>query len=149
MSFKTPLGLLPLSGVFLLSDRFFKWQALYEWTRPVLWGEKFGWEPFLNKGIAFGIILPPYFIFIFTASIILSVLYLFYMHFKEAPANYRTRALAGLMLVVTGAVSNLADRLIYGYTVDYLRIYSSVLNLADFFIIFGFVLYFASLKHLE
>lgn len=146
---KAPL-LIILGGVFLFIDRYFKLAALGKWSTPVEFGKYLAWEPFLNEGVAFGIYLPPYLIFAFTIGIIFSVCYLFYLHLKESPApNYKKWSMVGLTLVITGAVSNLLDRIVYGVTVDYLRIAISVINLADVLIVSGFVLYFSSLKHLK
>lgn len=149
MNSKTPFWLLLPGGVFLLVDRFFKWQALHAWSNPNLLSDNFGWEPFLNKGIAFGVIIPVPIIVLLTLFIIGSVLYFFYIHLKYSPEHGKTSAGIGLALILTGAVSNLADRVIYGETVDYFRIFTSMVNIADCLIIAGFVLYFASLKHLK
>ena len=50
------------------------------------------------------------------------------------------------MLVFTGALSNLIDRMVYGYTVDYFLILTGVINLADVMIVAGFVIYFVDRK---
>ena len=47
-------------------------------------------------------------------------------------------ALIGILL---GAISNFLDRIIYGRTVDYLLIFTGVINIADVMIALGFVVY--------
>ena len=93
MSFKTLFKYLLLGGVFLISDRFLKWQAAYGWVEPKLIGRNFGWEPFFNKGIAFGIIMPKLVVIMLTIFIIGAVLYFFYLYENQqtlrASQNYK------------------------------------------------------------
>lgn len=149
MNSKAPFGYAILSGVFLFIDRLLKWEALHSWGTDRLIGQYFGWEPFLNDGIAFGIGIPLYIIVLLTIVIISLVLYFYNMHLKLSNGRTRPSAYFGLMLLLVGSVSNLVDRLIYHSAVDYLRIFTSVINMADVLIIVGFVLYFSSLKHLK
>jgi lipoprotein signal peptidase len=44
------------------------------------------------------------------------------------------------MFIIAGAVSNVIDRFIYGFTIDYIRIFTSILNCADILIIIGALL---------
>lgn len=147
MEFKTPFGYVLLSGVFLFLDRFLKWQAFHSWSRPQSVNSVLGWEPFLNDGIAFGIVLPTYLILILSLFIIGIVCYLFYRHFTLKNRQTRLFQGIGLALILTGAVSNLIDRVLYQHTIDYLRIFTGVINIADCLIIVGFVLYFCTLKN--
>ncbi|MEK7625298.1 MAG: signal peptidase II [Patescibacteria group bacterium] len=147
MSFGTPFGYILLSGVFLFIDRFFKWQALNSWSAPISFGPYLGWEPFLNSGIAFGIVLPQYLI-IFSSLIIIGIIfYVFYWHFSLENRITRFIQGVGLVIILTGAISNLIDRILYQRTIDYLRIFSGVINISDCLIVAGFVLYFWSLKY--
>ncbi|MFA6105569.1 MAG: signal peptidase II [Patescibacteria group bacterium] len=146
MYFKTLFRYVLLGGVFLISDRFLKWQAAHNWIQPLLIGKNFGWEPFYNKGIAFGIVMPKFVVVALTVFIIAAVLYFFYLN-EKTPSDGKDRRLKfGLVLILVGAFSNLADRLVYNHTIDYIRIFNGVINLADIFIVVGFVLYFSSLK---
>lgn len=147
MHFQTPFGYLLLSGVFLFVDRFFKWQALHTWSAPSLLSPFLGWEPFLNNGIAFGIALPPNLIIIFSLIIIGVVSYFFYRHLSLE--NRAARLIQGIsfVMILTGAASNLIDRVLYQHTIDYLRIFTSVVNIADGLIVAGFVIYFWTLKY--
>ena len=149
MQFKTPSGYLLQSGVFLLLDRFFKWQAMHGWNYPVPVNSWLGWEPFLNRGIAFGITLPAYLVLILSFIIIGIVCYFFYLHLHLKNGGIKLVQGIGLMFILTGAVSNLADRLVYGNTIDYVRIFTGIINIADCLIVVGFVLYFWTLKQLN
>lgn len=148
MSRRTPIILVLMSGVLLFLDRWWKWKAINAVGFP-LTDRVIAWEPFLNKGIAFGIELPVPLIVIVTLGIVAAVLYLVYYHVKISPQSARSSVYYGLTLIITGAVSNLVDRVYYGSTIDYLKIYLSVVNLADCCIVVGFFIYFTSLKHLK
>ncbi len=43
----------------------------------------------------------------------------------------------GFVLVLAGALSNILERVVRGYVIDFIHIHTGVLNLADFFIILG------------
>lgn len=48
----------------------------------------------------------------------------------------------GFLLIITGGVSNVIERIFNGKVVDYFFIANGVLNLADFYIIIGIILIF-------
>jgi len=48
---------------------------------------------------------------------------------------------ASLSLATAGALSNLIDRVVYGHTVDYILIFTGIINLADVLIVVGIVGY--------
>lgn len=148
MSKRTPVILIFMSVVLLVLDRILKLQALSSLGGTIS-DHPIGWEPFLNDGIAFGIVLPRAFVVLVTMFILSAVLYLVYYHVKLSPKNARASVFYGLALVMVGAISNLADRVYYGSAVDYIRIFLSVINLADVYIIVGFIVYFWSLKEIK
>lgn len=134
-----PYLLIILSGVFLFLDQFLKWQSLHAWNVPKLFWKYFGWYPFLNSGVAFSIPLPNWLTLVVTWPVILGIgLWLGYnvMRKKEIV----TMEFFGVVLVLFGAVSNLTDRIIYGSTLDYLRFFTGVINLADVMIVVGMLL---------
>jgi lipoprotein signal peptidase len=141
---RTPL--LFIGGVFLLVDRFFKWQAFHTWYQTKLIGRFFGWEPFLNNGIAFGIQIPQLIIIFSTVPILIGVVFLLWREWQKAGERGNNLAWWGLYLVFLGALSNWYDRVVYGSTVDYFRLVTGIINLADVLIVSGFVLYFFSIK---
>lgn len=88
-------------------------------------------DPFINKGIAFSIYLPYYFIVIITVAILV---YLIFWLSKLLTNNEIARPF-WLMLLLVGGISNFLDRLVYDGVVDYLSIWIfPVFNLADFYI---------------
>ncbi len=131
------------TGVILFClDRWLKFEALYHWHTTVLLGGQFGWELLINRGIAFGLPFPSSFVIIFTIFVLGGLLYYLVRYFHSISLLARW----AWWLVFVGAVSNLIDRITYGVTVDYWRLFSSIFNLADVLIITGFVLYFLALK---
>jgi signal peptidase II len=93
-----------------------------------------------NKGIAFGIILPSWLILalaialtVFTGFIILN----FLLQAYPIERKFKISNLA-LALVLSGAISNLIDRVYYGCVIDFidLKIWP-VFNPADIFICLG------------
>lgn len=146
MQAKTLFGYISLSGVFLFLDRVLKWIAVTAIDREFLLSKNFGWDPFLNEGIAFGIRVPQLIVVLLTLIIIGAVLYFYYLNEKAAQNKGDKKILLGLALILSGALSNLFDRLAYDYTIDYIRVFTGVINLADIFIVLGFVLYFSSLN---
>ena len=85
-----------------------------------------------------------------TISVTVPILFIFsYLLGKElvrpAPAAHLKRLLA-LVFILTGAISNLADRIMYHETIDYVRIFTGIINVADVLIVLGFVVYFSALN---
>jgi len=87
-----------------------------------------GWEYFENSGIAFGISVPTWFLIIVTPIIIILFLHFF---LEENP----TTRIAILTLLIPGAISNFIDRVLFGVTIDYLRVFTSLFNLSDILIV--------------
>lgn len=97
--------------------------------------ENFKLNHLCNKGIAFGIKIPPAFILFLNLVIIV---FLFYYLLKELKQKPLIKKSLGLILIVAGALSNLTDRLLFGCVIDYIdfKIWP-VFNLADTFISIG------------
>lgn len=123
-----------MSGVFLIFDRFFKWLALNSLNSPQLLNRWFGWRPFLNSGVAFGLPIP-LIINIFLSAIIIVLLVIAIAKAKQG-SGYNKLA---IVLILFGAASNLYDRLTLHATVDYFQILTGVFNIADFMILLGFI----------
>ena len=49
----------------------------------------------------------------------------------------RNTCLLSLILIISGALSNFIDRILFGATIDYIRIFTGVINLADVMIVVG------------
>lgn len=136
---KSKVLIVLLCGLFFIVDRFLKWQALHEWHNDYLLNKFFGWHPFLNPGVAFGIPVPNWVTVVSTALILILILFLFF-RFQTSDVGYQMSDLS-LPLVFFGALSNFIDRVWYGHTVDYFLILTGVINLADAMIVVGFVVY--------
>lgn len=96
-----------------------------------------GWEFFLNPGVAFGIPIPGSLMSIVTPPIIIVLSGLFYKKYQNPKTIFSE--LSGLLLIIVGAFSNYLDRLLTHHTIDYLRLFYSVINLADIMIICGLI----------
>lgn len=119
-------------AVFLvIADRFLKSLAQIYWQENPQ--EVFSWLYigfYKNKFIAFSLdtIINP--LFFIVPILILLLVYFFY-----TLKNQHLHEVAGLIFIIAGAVSNLYDRLLYGYVIDYVDLnYFTVFNLADMMI---------------
>lgn len=125
-----------LSGFLFALDQFLKYLAYNnkDFTFYILkpW---FGWEYFPNPGIAFGLPVPQKIIFFLTPLILLG-LAMWWRTNKHKTKNFYL----GVCLVYAGALSNLIDRIVFSVTIDYLRVFTSVMNIADIIIVIGAVL---------
>ncbi len=91
-----------------------------------------------NRGAAFGMLQNNQTIFIAVAAIA-SCYGLYYLHTKKV----NNIGKIGILLVISGAIGNLIDRVRLGFVVDYLDfhiIWSYVFNLADCFVVVGTIL---------
>jgi len=95
-----------------------------------------GWEYLANPGIAFSLPIPNTLIIFITPLIILTLI--FFLKNKYHKNNIVFSL--GLTLIISGAISNFIDRVLFEITIDYIRIYTSVINLADIMIISGTLL---------
>ncbi len=143
-----------LSGLFLIFDRFLKWQALHGWSKQVLVNKFFGWEPFLNPGIAFGLPVPWWVTTLFTVPILVliawgvkreartmdSITHNAELTAQVSVIRYELRVM-GLVFIFVGALSNLIDRLVYHVTVDFFLVLTGIINVADCLIVVGFLMY--------
>lgn len=125
-----------IGGFFLLLDQYFKYLAR---TNPdytyYLWKKWLGWEYFINPGIAFGLPFPNILLLIITPLVIIGLIY--YL----SKAKHKNNSLyLGIILIISGALSNLIDRAVFSTTTDYLRIYTSLINIADILIVLGAIL---------
>lgn len=97
-----------------------------------------------NPNIAFSIPVSGLILNILIAIILIFLLYYYLFYFKNK--NYLNASL--LFAVFLGAVSNFADRLRFGFVIDYLDLkYFTVFNLADFMIVLGiFFIFILNIK---
>jgi len=88
-----------------------------------------------NPGIAFDLRLSMPIILIFSIFIGLILTYVGFKNLKKQP-----QVAVYTFMIIIGALGNLFDRIVYGFTVDYILILGrSVINIADLIIVFGMV----------
>ena len=115
-------------------DQFLKYRALGAWPEKILLNKFFGWQPFLNDGVAFGLPVPM--VIITVMSILIIAMFVFLLTRDDKIKN-NFGIFACLSIATAGALSNLIDRIIYGHTVDYILIFTGIINLADVLIVMG------------
>ena len=99
---------------------------------------RIGWrfvafERFHNSGVAFGLPVPFWIVLPLTAVFLVWLV----VWARQTRARHAHAALAAIFF---GAASNAFDRIMYGYTIDYLRIIDSIINCADVMIVGGIFL---------
>lgn len=122
-------------------DQFTKWQALTK-LKPIR--SKVMIEGFLdftfveNRGAAFGILSGQRIFFILlTVAVAAAILYSFY---KMPDTKEYICLKSGLLLVLSGAIGNVIDRVARGYVVDFLEVTFikwPVFNFADIYVVLG------------
>lgn len=91
-----------------------------------------------NRGAAFGMLQNNQTIFIIVA-LAASVFGLYYLHTKKVNILGKT----GIILIISGAIGNLIDRVRLGFVVDYFDfrfIWEYVFNVADVFVVLGTIM---------
>lgn len=124
---KTFFALLPLA--LFITDRVLKSLAIKKFSFD--WGNFFSFTYFENSRLAFS--LPADLGTITAVSILLVLILLFWLNSELKKRNIAVALL--LSYIIFGALSNLYDRLQYGFVVDYFHLYPiSYFNLADLMI---------------
>ena len=89
-----------------------------------------------NYGIAFSLPIPMWLTLIFSAIIIAILARLGYQFWKQG-----SEYLIPIILIFLGAIGNFIDRIINGFTTDYLIFFNlSAINIADILIVSGVIL---------
>lgn len=124
--------------MFFIGDRILKALALQQFEAKSLFGELFLFNFTKNFNISFSLPLSGPILNIIIAAIILGLIYIIYkLILKEKCLSSKSLLLT---FILFGAISNMADRLLYGYVIDYLELkYFTVFNLADAMISFGVI----------
>ncbi|MEK7084454.1 MAG: signal peptidase II [Patescibacteria group bacterium] len=121
------------SGFFLFLDQILKYLARMnpDFTSYIIprW---LGWEYLPNPGIAFSIPFPNWLILVLTPPILLWLGILLAKNIGQRPM-----VAIGLAFIIDGAISNYIDRMLFGVTIDYLRVLTGVINIADIMIAVG------------
>lgn len=135
---------LSLAGIFLLLDQTLKYVSTNVWQEKILLNKFFGWQPFANTGAAFGLPVPMAVITVI--SILIITLFIFLLT-RDNKIKNDFWIFGFLSLATAGAISNLIDRIFYGHTVDYILIFTGIINLADVLIVAGIVGYVWMIKN--
>lgn len=142
----SPLFLLILSGFFFLLDQALKYLArMNPETTVYLIDRWLGWEYLANPGIAFGLPVPQWFLLIISPFFFLVLLWFLFQHKKRQTPRFQF----ALLLILFGGISNYIDRILFEITIDYLRITTSIMNLADIMIVLGALLMFMEERRLR
>ncbi len=105
--------------------------ALPEITGPT--APIFDFALFKNPGVAFSAPIPLEIVTIVTGIATLALLRTIWREYRDRPL-----IAVGALFMLLGATSNLVDRLIHGFTIDYLVVFSrSVINFSDILIVLG------------
>lgn len=93
-----------------------------------------------NYGAAFGILHDSKWLLVSASSTVIIVLTYIICAKETTSAMFKI----GVALIIGGGISNLIDRLFFGYVVDYIQIlfFQPICNLADYAITFGCTLIF-------
>ncbi len=134
------------NGFFLLTDQILKWQAVHNWTETNLVFPYFGWQVFLNQGVAFGLPLSNNLTIIITLPMVGLIGYVSYKELTKKESSSPKLLLAWSM-VLAGAISNLLDRIVYSQVVDYFIIGTALINISDMLIVGGLVIYLFRLRN--
>lgn len=127
-------------AIFFIADRCLKALAIGRQDMPAikLVGNFFSFDFTPNYFIAFSLPLRGFWLNLIIFLIILAIAFFLISFIKKKEKKI---SIIGLSLILTGAISNLIDRISGGFVVDYLYLkYFTVFNLADVCISAGAIL---------
>lgn len=127
-----PTMIMSVGGFLFLGDQILKYFARINPNFSYyIWKPWLGWEVFFNNGIAFSLPFPNWLIILITPALLL----LLFVWAREKKRGMWFQF--GVCLIIAGAISNFVDRVLWGATIDYLRVLTGVINLADCMIVVG------------
>lgn len=124
-----------ISGFLFCLDQILKYLARTNPHIDLLLFPGFGWEFYANPGIAFSLPFPQSILLILTPLVLIGLAMLILVYGRKNPTHA-----GALFLIFFGALSNLIDRFLFEITIDYIRIVTSIINLADLMIVAGILL---------
>lgn len=125
-----------LISVLFLLDRLTKWLAFKIPEAGVfLFSEKFaGLRFYKNFNLIFNIVLSDWLIYVMISAILLPLFWLLAKSYRQK----NIFLIFVLSLIIVGALSNLIDRLYFGFVVDFINFFDySIFNLSDAYIVAG------------
>lgn len=132
--------------VLLFIDQFTKYMTLLHLkdTSGIVWiPGVFELQYVENRGAAFGILQQKRIILIAVSVLVLGLLYYFYRKLPDGKRYLPLRLLS--VMLVSGAVGNMIDRILRGYVVDFLYfkwINFPVFNVADCYVVISIIAIF-------
>ncbi len=103
------------------------------------------WNLFLNEKFAFSLDIPISIIYILYVVVFSSIVWYLIKQWKFLTFFGKL----GFVLILSGGLSNLGERIYFGYVVDYIFLLNGVLNFADFYIFIGVLLVLLSSTNSE
>lgn len=121
-----------LAIIIFFIDRVTKYLAFYFLNNNKIINDFFKFKLILNRGISLGLLNSknPIIFSLVTTSVILITFYLIFYTINKHKTNY---LIYGEILVITGSLSNILDRLLYGGVIDFIAINISSLIPVTFF----------------
>ena len=139
MKFLNKMVIILFAIFFVVIDRLLKVLALnyYEHDKVSLVSDILTFKFAKNYNIAFSLpVISSFILNILIAIIIIILLYYFLFYIKSS----KYQSAQYLALIIIGAISNLVDRISYGYVVDYFDLkYFTIFNIADMMIVGGVI----------
>ncbi|MBU4360294.1 signal peptidase II [Patescibacteria group bacterium] len=115
--------------IFFICDRVLKYLAL---ANKIFF--------YKNTGIAFSINIPENILLYLYIFIFIFLIFIIWHLIKSIKKNHSLLITTGYSLLFLGTISNLIDRIKFGFVIDYLNFYFFYNNIADIMIILGIAL---------
>jgi len=144
--YKKYIAIIFMIAIFFMADQYLKHLAVNKFSRQsynlISNYLTFSFTP--NYYIAFSLPISGPFLNIVIALMIIGIFsYLIYSYRQQK----NTLFLIGVLLILSGAISNFLDRIISGYVIDYIYLkHFTVFNLADTYIFIGAITTLISLN---
>ena len=129
--------------ILFLADQFTKYLAIHslkDTSGIALIPDVFELQYVENRGAAFGILQQKRIFLILISVIVLCLLYYFYHKIPEGKRYFPLRLIS--VMLVSGAIGNMIDRIVRGYVVDFLYfkwINFPVFNVADCYVVISVI----------
>ncbi|MCX6780559.1 MAG: signal peptidase II [Candidatus Magasanikbacteria bacterium] len=117
-----------------IGDRLLKFivhQSQFNASARIGW-RFFAFERFHNPGIAFGVPIPIWIVLPLTLIFLIVLAIWVFRQRENQPLTH-----IAIAAITLGALSNAFDRTTLGYTIDYIRVLDSIINIADILVIAG------------
>lgn len=106
------------------------------------WSTENNFPIFKNDKFAFSLDIPILVSYLLYLGVFYFIIKFLYQNWVHSPVVIKL----GFVLILCGGISNLFERIKFGFVIDYFFIANAVLNIADLYIIGGAVLVFISYK---